>query len=124
MRKAALALAGLALAIAAAAAIHVRRDVVPPGCSDPVTLAALHDMLVHRFGLPDNVRLERIETHAGGPLAFRFLCSAELAGLAHAILPPGPRPGSVSYSTRLTATGHGLRLHAVLSPLLQWVQVQ
>ena len=119
-------LAGLALLGVGIAAIvvHVRRTVVPPGCRDPAVLAIVRHALVAHFHLPATVRLEAIRVRAGGPLAFRFLCTADLGGLRGAVLPPGPRPGSVRYTTQLTGAARRLDVSVRVVPLLNWVPVQ
>ena len=119
-------LAGLLMLAAGTAAVivHVRRTVVPPGCRDPHVLAIVRHALVARFHLPVTVRLSAIRVRAGGPLAFRFLCSADLGGLRGAALPPGPRPGSVRYTTRLTGAARRLEVSVRVVPLLSWVPVQ
>jgi len=126
VRRRALVLAGLLVIGAGTAAIvvHVRRTVVPPGCRDAGVLAIVRHALVARFHLPATVRLEAIRVQAGGPLAFRFLCTADLGGLRGAALPPGPRPGSVRYVTRLTGTARRLEVSVRVVPLLNWVLVQ
>jgi hypothetical protein len=125
MHRPALLLAGLLLLGAAGAVIlHVRRTVVPPGCRDPRVLVIVRRALTGQFRLPETVRLENITVEAGGPLAFRFVCNAELGGLAHVLLPPGPIPGSVRYVSRLTGPGRRLQVTVNLLPLLEWAPVQ
>jgi hypothetical protein len=117
-------LAGLALLGAVAVVVHVRLTVVPPGCRDPRVLAIVRQQLTGRYRLPTTVRIENIRVQAGGPLAFRFLCNADLGGLSHAPLPPGPRPGGVHYVTQLTEPGRRLSVTVHLQPMLEWVLVQ
>ena len=119
-------LAGLLVVAAGTAAVivHVRRTVVPPGCRDPGVLAIVRHVLVAQFHLPPTVRLEAIRVRAGGPLAFRFVCTADLGGLRDAELPPGPRPGSVRYTTQLTGEARRLDVSVRVVPLLNWVLVQ
>lgn len=126
MRRRAIVLAGLLVVAAGTAAVvvHVRRTVVPPGCRDAQVLAIVRHALVARFHLPATVRLEAIRVRAGGPLAFRFVCTADLGGLRGADLPPGPRAGSVRYTTRLTGAARRLEVSVRVVPLLNWVPVQ
>lgn len=119
-----LALAGLVLLGVAAVVVHVRRTVVPPGCRDPQVLAIVRRALTGNYHLPETVRIENVSVEAGGPLAFRFVCAADLGGLSHVLLPPGPRPGSVRYVTRLTGPGRRLQVTVRLQPLLEWAPVQ
>ena len=125
MRRTGLVLAGVVLlAGIGAVVVHLRRTVVPPGCRDPRTLALVRQALTGRDHLPETVRLENITVEAGGPLAFRFVCTATLGGLAHVRLPPGPIPGSVRYITRLTGPGRRLQVTVTVQPLLRWIPVQ
>ena len=58
---------------------------VPPGCTDPRTLALVRQTFP-RHHLPPSTRLEIIRTVAGGPLALRFVCKAD----ADRLRPTGP----------------------------------
>ncbi|HEY6431231.1 MAG TPA: hypothetical protein VIZ17_04560 [Acetobacteraceae bacterium] len=104
-------------------AVHVRRHVVPPGCRDPRTLALVHQSLTERFHLPADTRIDQIQMIAGGWLAFRFECEADLE-VDPAKLPPGPRPGTVHYVSQLTDNGHRLEVTVRIAPLMVWVPVQ
>ena len=101
---------------------HVRRTVVPPSCTDPRTLGLVRESLTHEFHLPASTRLDRIDMEAGGWLAFRFVCQADL-DIPQKDLPPGPRPGSVHYISVLDDNGRQ-QVTVTVSPLLQWIIVQ
>lgn len=119
----AFAVVGVVLAVSAAVIVHVRRDVVPPDCHDPQTLTLVHSSLIGRFRLPPSVYLSHIETMAGGPLAFRFVCQADIE-VDPALLQPGrPRPGFVHYTSEL-AKGHLQEVTVQIEPLMIWEQVQ
>ena len=124
MRRAVAVVLVLGLAGVVAVVVHVRRDVVPPGCRDPHVLAIVRRRLIGRDGLAQTVRMENIRVRAGGPLAFRFLCTADLAGLAHTVLPPGPRPGSVRYTTERRGPDRHLVVRVRLQPLLELIPVR
>lgn len=82
---------------ATAIVVWLRTNVVPPDCRDPATLALVRRSLTGRFALPASVTIENIETLAGGYVAFRFACEADLRGFDPKDLTPGsPVPGSVS----------------------------
>ncbi len=104
--------------------VYVRRTVVPPGCRDARVLAMVRQTLIDRAALPETVRIKNISMSAGGPLAFRFVCAADLGGLRHAPLPPGPRPGKVRYVTRLVGPDRRLSVTVRIIPLLVWSPVQ
>ena len=93
----------------AALAIHLRLHVVPPGCRDPRTLAQVASHL------PAGERLARIQTLAGGPFAFRFVCEADLEG---------KRALTVRYTSRLTGTDERHEVTVEISPVLLWERVQ
>ena len=67
--------------------------------------------------------MERIQMQAGGWLAFRFVCEADLE-IPEADLPPGPRPGTVHYISTLTDNGTRHEVTVTISPLLEWIPVQ
>jgi hypothetical protein len=114
----------LVIAVTTAVVVHVREDVLPPDCRDPRTLALVHSSLTGRFHLPASVGVSHIEMLAGGPLAFRFVCQADVE-VDPALLPPGrPRPGFVHYTSQLTNHGHQQEVTVELSPLMIWEQVQ
>ncbi|HET6182360.1 MAG TPA: hypothetical protein VFA03_02045 [Acetobacteraceae bacterium] len=124
MRRRVMAWGALALTAGALAALaaHMRRD-VPPDCRDPRTLALVRHSLVEHFGLPPETRIAGIRTVAGGPLAFQFVCEADLENVDLARLPSGARPGFVRYTSRLK---DHRRLHDVtveILPLLFWQKV-
>ena len=98
------------LVVAAVTVIWLRLHVVPPDCEDPETLTLVRRSLTERFKVPASVTIENIQTHAGGYVAFRFACEADLRGIDPNDLRPGsPVPGSVYYVSRLTDGG---RRHA------------
>ena len=106
-------------------AIYLRRNVVPPDCEDPKTLALVRRSLLDRFKLPAGVSISDIETHSGGYFAFRFACEASLAGIDPHDLPPGtPIPGSVYYVSRLTDGGKRHEVTVRVYPLLKLERVQ
>lgn len=120
----ALGLAVLALGGALGVA-WMRTHVVPPDCSDPNTLALVHHSLTGRFKLPEHVMVVHIETHAGGYLAFRFSCEADLRGIDPLDLPPdAPIPGKVHYVSRLTDGGRRHEVSVGIQPLLKLERVQ
>ncbi len=109
-RRLALVAAALALASGSAAiAIHLRQTVVPPGCQDPRTLAQL------AARLPEGERIARIRVIAGGPLAFRFVCEADL---------DGPRALTARYTSQLVDPGARHQVTVAISPVLVLVRVQ
>ena len=107
------------------AAVWLRMDVVPPDCNDPATLGLVHQSLMGRFRLPDNVRIENIRMLAGGYFAFRFACEADLRGIDPDTLPPDTAmPGSVHYTSRLTDGGQRHEVSVTVQPLLRLERVQ
>jgi hypothetical protein len=105
--------------------IWLRIHVVPPDCHDPDTLALVRRSLTGRFGLPASVTIENIETHAGGYLAFRFACEADLRGIDPKELPAGAAiPGSVYYTSRLAEGGERHVVTVNVQPLLKLEKVQ
>ena len=113
------------LATGATSVIWLRINVVPPDCEDHETLALVHRSLTDRFGLPAHVSVQHIETHAGGYVAFRFACKADLHGIDPNDLPPGsPVPGSVYYVSRLTDGGRRHEVTVSIQPLLKMEKVQ
>jgi hypothetical protein len=98
------------------------RSNVPPDCADPRTEALVKAALHNRFRLPETIGLARIQTVAGGFLALRFVCEAELEGVDPAALPPGPIPHDVEYTSQLTDGRQ--RITVSIEPLLRWVKVQ
>ncbi len=117
--------AALFVAVAGLTVIWLRTHVVPPDCSDPDTLSLVRRSLTQRFTLPASVTIENIETHAGGYLAFRFACEADLGGIDPHDLPPGtPIPGAVYYTSRLTEGGQRHGVSVSIQPLLKLERVQ
>lgn len=94
---------------------------VPPGCADPRTLALVRQSLLERFSLPATTDLVRIRTVAGGRLALRFVCQADLAGFDRNTLPAGPIPHAVDYTSRLEAGRHHVAVS--IEPVLKWDKV-
>jgi hypothetical protein len=123
VRWLALAAAVLILGVTAAVVVHIRRHVVPPDCRDPRTLALVRQSLTSHFHLPASTRIDNIRMIAGGWLAFRFVCEADLEANA-AELPPGPKPGFVNYTSQLTDSGRRQDVTVTVSPLMLWVPVQ
>ncbi len=106
-------------------AVYYHRTVTPPDCTDPHTLALVQDSLTGHFKLPDTTRLEHIHTIAGGYLAFRFVCGAQLDGFDPHALPPGmPIPGTVRYVSDFADGGRRQEVSVRIAPLLIMVQVQ
>lgn len=117
--------ASVMLAFAIGSVIWLRIHVVPPDCADPETIALVRRSLTGRFKLPASVTLENIETHAGGYVAFRFACEADLRGIDANDLPPGsPVPGAVFYVSRLTDGGRRHEVTVSILPLLKLEKVQ
>ncbi len=91
----------------------------------PTTLALVRRSLTGRFKLPASVTIDDIRTHAGGYVAFRFACEADLHGIDRNDLPPGsPVPGSVYYVSRLTEGGRRHEVTVSIQPLLILQKVQ
>ena len=126
MLRLVLAIAACAVVVSVAAiATWVRTHVVPPDCEDPMTLAQVHRSLTDHFKLSPSVTLDNIRTHAGGYLAFRFTCEADLHGINPDDLPPGtPIPGSVYYVSQLTKDGQRQEVSVRIYPLLMLEKVQ
>jgi hypothetical protein len=113
------------VAFACLAVIWLRTHVVPPNCSDPETLRLVRRSLTGRFNLPASVSIENIQTHAGGYLAFRFACEADLRNIDPHDLPVGaPIPGAVYYTSRLTDAGQRHQVTVSIQPLLKLEKVQ
>jgi hypothetical protein len=118
-----ISLAILIAALAASAAWF--RTGLPPNCADPRTVALVHQSLTARFHLPAAATLENIRTVAGGWLALRFVCTADLAGFDPHELPPGtPLPGQLHYTSRLTPDRSRHEVTVELQPLMIWEKVQ
>ncbi len=116
-------LAILLVALAASAAWF--RAHLPPGCTDPRTVALVRRSLATRYRLPPATTLDNIRTVAGGWLALRFVCTADLAGFDPHDLPPGtPLPGQVRYTSRLTPDRSRHEVTVDLQPLLIWEKAQ
>ncbi len=117
MRRLGCAVASLALLAAIPAlVVYLRRNVVPPACRDTRTLALVHASLIRRFGLPVTAHVENIHMLVGGPLAFRFVCEADLL--------PGPQTGFVRYTSQLAEGGTRHEVTVEILPLLMWEPVR
>ena len=115
----------IVLLTATVAVIWLRTYVVPPDCEAADTLALVRRSLTGRFNLPASLRIENIQTHAGGYLAFRFACEADLRGIDPHDLPPDTAvPGSVTYVSRLTDGGQRHEVTVSIQPLLKLERVQ
>jgi len=109
----------------ACAATYYHRTTTPPDCTDPRTLALVHASLTGRFKLPDTTRLQGIRTVAGGYLAFRYVCDAQLTGFDRNALPPGtPIPGTVRYVSHLTDAGQRHEVTVRIAPIMILEQVE
>jgi hypothetical protein len=98
---------------------------VPPDCADPRTVALVRQSLATTFHLPSRTTLAGIRTIAGGLLALRFVCEADLAGLVPQDFPPGtPLPGQVRYTSRLTPDRARHEVSVSVAPLLIWEKAQ
>jgi hypothetical protein len=104
--------------------LWLRSNIVPPDCADPRTLALVRQSLIANFKLPDSLTVRDIETLAGGYLAFRFACKAQLGGFDPQSLPAGPIPGSVEYISRLSADHQRHEVSVAVQPLLKLERVQ
>ncbi len=105
--------------------VWLRSHIVPPNCSDPDTLALVHQSLAGRFKLSADVTIENIHTLAGGYVAFRFVCEANIGGINPHDLPPGTVvPGIVHYVSQLTADHQRHEVRVSVRPLLIWEPVQ
>ena len=122
----ALAIGAIAILLfAVVTVIWLRIHVVPPDCEAPETLALVRHSLTGRFKVPASVTIENIETHAGGYVAFRFACEADLRNINPNDLPPGsPVPGSVYYTSTLTDGGRSHEVTVSVQPLLKLERVQ
>ena len=122
----AIALAVIAILAAALtwSALYFRAR-VPPNCTDPRTLALVRQILSDRYHLPIAIRLENIRTTAGGFLALRFVCEADLAGIDPHDLPAGmPIPGQAHFISRLTSGHSRHEVFVTIEPLLLWEKAQ
>jgi hypothetical protein len=116
-------LAVLLAAVAASAAwFHSR---LPPGCADPRTVALVRQSLTAHYRLPAATTLDNVRTVAGGWMALRFVCTADLTGFDPHELPQGmPLPGQVHYISRLTPDQRRHEVTVELQPLLIWEHAQ
>ena len=105
-------------------AIGYFRARVPPGCTDARTVALVHQSLVSRFHFPPATELANIRTLAGGWLAIRYACVATLTGFDPRDLPPGPLPGEVHFTSRLTAGRERHEVSVRIDPVLIWEKVE
>jgi len=122
----AILLGSLAILLAAlAASVAWFRARLPPNCADPHTVALVRRSLTTRYHLPPATTLDNIHTVAGGWLALRFVCTADLAGFNPHELPQGmPLPGQVHYISRLTPDRSRHEVTVDLQPLLLWENAQ
>ncbi len=123
MRWLLLVVSALVLGVAAGVIVHIRRHVVPPDCRDPRTLALVHQSLTGHFHLPPSTEIDHIRMLAGGWLAFRFVCQGDIE-VDPKLLPPGPLPGFVGYTSELSKFGQRQDVTVAVSPLMIWVPVQ
>lgn len=120
----ALCAAGI-IAFSAGMVIWLRINVVPPDCDDPATLALVRQSLIHNFKVPASVTIDGIRTHAGGYVAFRFVCEASLGHIDPNALPPNTViPGFVYYTSQLTADHRRHEVSVSIEPILILEQVQ
>ncbi len=113
------------LGLLARGAVYYHRTITPPDCTDPRTLALVHDSLTGHFNLPDTTSLQGIHTVAGGYLAFRYVCGAQLTGFDPHALPPGAMiPATVRYVSHLTDEGRRHEVSVRIAPLMILVQVE
>jgi hypothetical protein len=126
MLRLALAVGTLAMLSAAVlGVVWLRINIVPPDCKDPDTLALVRQSLTGRFKLPPSVTIENIQTLAGGYVAFRFACEADLGGIdPHALAEGAAVPGSVHYISRLTADHEHHEVTVSVQPMLKLERVQ
>jgi hypothetical protein len=112
------------VAVLAASAVWFRGR-LPPACADPRTVVLVRQSLTEHSHLPASTTLEKIRTVAGGWLALRFVCTADLAGFDPHELPPGTKlPGQVRFISRLTPDGRRHEVTVDLQPLLTWEPAQ
>jgi hypothetical protein len=112
------------LALLACGAVYYHRTITPPDCTDPRTLALVHDSLTGHFNLPETTRLEGIHTVAGGYLAFRYVCGAHLTGFDPKTLPVGAMiPNTVRYVSDLRDEGRRHEVTVRIAPLMILVPV-
>lgn len=104
--------------------VYLRRNVVPPDCSDGRTLAMVRQSLVGHFGFAPGTRVENVHMLAGGPLAFRFVCEADLTGFDPTLLGRKFVPGFVRYTSQLTHQGQRHDVSVEVLPLLMWEKVR
>jgi hypothetical protein len=116
-------LAFLFVAVAASALwFHAR---MPPNCTDPATIALVRQSLIARDHLPAGTTLDNIRTVAGGLIALRFVCQAQLGGFDPHTLPPGmPLSGLVTYTSQWATGRRRLEVTVELQPLMKWEKVQ
>lgn len=113
------------LIVSTASVVWLRIHIVPPDCADAETLSLVRRSLTGRFHLPSSATIENVRTLAGGYVAFRFACEADLRGIDPHDLPEGAAvPGSVHYVSRLTADHQRHEVTVSIQPLLKLERVQ
>ena len=122
----AIILASLAILLAALAASAAWfRAGVPPGLRRSAHRRPGPPKPHHARPSAPATTLDNIRTVAGGWLALRFVCTADLAGFDPHALPPGtPMPGQVRYTSRLSPDRSRHEVTVELQPLLTWEQAQ
>jgi hypothetical protein len=112
------------LAALAASAAWFRAG-LPPACADPRTVSLVRQSLTTHYHLPVTTTLDNIRTAAGGWLALRFVCTADLSGFDPHELPQGMSlPGEVHFTSRLTPDHSRHEVTVELQPLLIWEKAQ
>jgi hypothetical protein len=97
----------------------------PSRLRQPGFAPACPQSLTTRYHLPAATTLANIRTVAGGWLALRFVCTADLAGFDPHDLPQGtPLPGEVHYTSQLTPDHSRHEVAVNLQPLLFWEPAQ
>ena len=125
LRRAVMLVASSIAVFAVATMVWLRTHIVPPGCSDPDTLALVRQSLTGRFRLPPTVTIDNIQVLAGGYVAFRFVCEASLGGIdSHDLAPGAYVPGVVHYVSRLTVDHRDHEVSVSIQPALIWERKQ
>lgn len=92
----------------------------PPDCSDQRTLALVQHQLGRIFGQP-TPGLVNIAMVAGGPIALRFVCTADLARQLR--LPNGVAVDSIHYTSTFVPDSRVQQVTVQVRPLLAWFPV-